>query len=212
MNKIGTVSPQTRNNWLVDAVLLISALIASLSGIYFLFLPIGGFQGGRNPMYGVTVFFERSTWDDLHTWGGIFMITAAAFHVTIHWDWIVRMAKRTVKELTGRNKNMNNCGRFNAGIVAIIGVSFLVTAISAIYLLFFPGGAHGVPDPNILFTRTTWDLIHTWSAILMMVAAMVHFAIHWKWVTKVTGKIVSPLFHRKDRGTSVSPLETMIGK
>jgi hypothetical protein len=195
MNRKGTVSTQTRNNWLIDAVLFIGALVASVSGIYFLFLPVGGYQGGRNPMYGVKVLFERSTWDDLHTWGGIVMIAAAAIHIIIHWDWIVRMTKRIVKELIGRNKNINNCGRFNAGIVAIIGMSFLVTSVSAIYLLFFPGGAHGVPDPMFLFTRTTWDLIHTWSAILLIIAAIVHFVIHWKWVTKVTGKVFSPFLH-----------------
>ena len=84
MNKKYTVAPQTRNNWLVDATLFIGALVASLSGIYFLFLPVGGYQGGRNPMYGVTILFQRETWDDLHTWFGILMIAAAVIHITLH--------------------------------------------------------------------------------------------------------------------------------
>jgi hypothetical protein len=31
------------------AALIISAVAAAFSGIYFLFLPTGGYQGGRNP-------------------------------------------------------------------------------------------------------------------------------------------------------------------
>jgi len=61
-----------------------SALLAALSGIYFLFLPVSGYQGGRNPMYGVTVLFERSAWDDLHTWGGVVMIAICGNPPDLH--------------------------------------------------------------------------------------------------------------------------------
>jgi hypothetical protein len=43
----------------------------------------------------------------------------------------------------------------------------------------------------ILFTRTTWDLLHTWAGIVLITAAVTHFAIHWKWVTKVTSKMMT---------------------
>ena len=180
------LSSETRNNWLVDAFIFTGALIASITGIYFLFLPVGGYQGGRNSMYGVMILFERHTWGDLHTWGGILMIAAAMLHITIHWKWITGMTRRIFRDLTGNGAQLNQRSRFNAAINATIGLSFFAAAVSGIYLLFFPGGAHGVPDPLLVFTRTTWDLIHTWSGVLMTVAGMVHFAIHWRWVTKVT--------------------------
>ena len=41
-----------------------------------------------------------------------------------------------------------------------------------------------------LFTRTTWDLIHTWAAIVLIAAAVVHFAIHWRWIVNVTRRIL----------------------
>lgn len=184
-----SLSTETRNNWLIDAGLLVGALVASLSGVYFLFLPIGGYQGGRNPMYGVTLLFERSTWGDLHIWGSILMIAVAAVHITIHWKWITGMVRRSLNELFGPNRHLNNRSRFNVGINSVVGVSGFVTAITGIYLLFFPGGAFGVPDPNFIFTRTTWDLIHTWAGVAMIIAGVVHFDIHWKWVTKVTNKL-----------------------
>jgi hypothetical protein len=43
------VSPKTRTNWLIDAAVFGSALIAALSGIYFLFLPSGGYQADAMP-------------------------------------------------------------------------------------------------------------------------------------------------------------------
>ena len=191
-----TVSPTTRNNWMIDAVMFTSAILVSLSSIYFLALPVGGYQGGRNPYYGIQIIFERHTWEDLHNWGGIAMILIAAVHITLHWSWIVNMTRRVIGDLIGGGKRLNNRSRFNAAINAVIGVSFLIAAISGVYLLFFPGGAHGVPDPRILFARSIWDLIHTWSGIAMILAALVHFAIHWKWVTKVTGKVFGAAANR----------------
>jgi hypothetical protein len=193
MVKRASVAPQTRNNWLIDLTLFIGAIIASLSGIYFLFLPVGGYQGGRNPMYGITIFFQRETWDDLHTWFGILMIVAAVVHIILHWNWILSMFKRIAHEIIHRETRFNNRSRMNLLINAAVGLGFILVAVSGIYLLFVPGGRNAIPDPRIIFTRTTWDLIHTWSGIVMIVAASVHFAIHWKWITKVTRKIFNSL-------------------
>jgi len=40
-----------------------------------------------------------------------------------------------------------------------------------------------------LFLRSTWDVIHTWSGVVMIITALLHFSIHWRWITKVTEKI-----------------------
>jgi hypothetical protein len=39
------MSRQTRLNWLIDAAVFISGMVAALSGLYFLFVPSGGYQG-----------------------------------------------------------------------------------------------------------------------------------------------------------------------
>jgi len=188
-NRVG-VARQTRNNWLIDLTLFTGAVVAAISGIYFLFLPVGGYQGGRNPMYGVTILFERHTWEDLHTWFGILMIVAAVVHFALHWRWFISMFQRLAREIFLREKRFNNRSRFNLLINTAVALGFILAAISGVYLLFVPGGRNAVSDPHLLFARTTWDLIHTWSAILMIAAAIVHFAIHWKWVTKVTRKMI----------------------
>lgn len=183
------VSKQTQKNWWINAALFSSAVVAALSGIFFLFLPSGGFQGGRNPLYNIQILFTRQTWDDLHTWGGVAMIAAAVIHLTIHWKWVTSMMRRTWNELTGKCGCMNPRGRWNLILNTVVAISFLFTAISGVYFLFVTDGRWAA-DPMVLFTRTTWDLIHTWAGVSFIAAAVIHLAIHWKWVTKVTRKML----------------------
>lgn len=193
MKRTRGVSSQTRNNWLIDAILFLGAVVSTITGIYFLFLPVGGYQGGRNPLYGVKILFVRETWDDLHTWFGIVMIVAAAVHIVVHWNWIINMTKRTLQELFLRQRRLNVRSRINVLINILIGLGFLLTAASGIVLLFTPGGRYAVDGAVFIFTRSTWDLIHTWAGIVMIEAAVLHFAIHWGWVVKVTRKVIGPL-------------------
>jgi preprotein translocase subunit SecY len=187
------VSKQTQKQWWINTVLFTSAVLAALSGVYFLYLPMGGFQGGRNPMYNVQILFTRQIWDDLHTWGGVVMIVVAVIHFVFHWSWVVSMARRAWNELSGKGSSMNSRGRWNLILNTIVAVSFVLSAISGIYFLFVSSGRR-LADPMILFNRTTWDLIHTYAGITLIATAVVHFVIHWKWVTKVTGKMVKKAF------------------
>ena len=197
------VSQQTQKNWWVDAGLFGSAVIATFSGIYFLFLPSGGFQGGRNLLYNVQIPVNRQTWDDLHTWGGVAMIVATAIHLAIHWPWVVSMARRTWNELTGKCGCMNSRGRWNLILNTVVAISFVLTAISGVYFLFVPGGRWAA-DPMILFARATWDMIHTWAGVVLIAAAVTHFSIHWKWVTKVTRKMIAMAFPSRQDPQPVS--------
>jgi len=192
----GTVSKQTRNNWLIDAAVFIGGLVAAITGIYFLFLPVGGYQGGRNPYYGITILFDRHTWEDLHTWFGVLMIAAVVIHFAIHWGWVKGMARRMAKSLRGKGVRLNRYGYFNVAIDATVAISFLLTAISGLYFLFAPGSGWSA-DPGFIFTRTTWDLIHTWAGVVTIIAAIIHFAIHWRWVTKVTRSVFRSLWQRQ---------------
>ena len=195
------ISIKTRRNWEIDAALLISAVLASLSGIYFLYFVIGGYQGGRNPMYGQTILFERHTWDSLHTWTGVIMVLAAIVHIAIHWKWLLNTIKRSWKVLTLQIKPANKHARFNIFINSMIGLTFILAAISGIYFLFFPGGS-GAYQPTLLFSSLVWDIIHTWSGVLMIIAAIVHFAIHWRWVVNVTQRY----FERRTKSNNPATL------
>jgi hypothetical protein len=184
------LSSQTRSNWLIDASVFITGLSSAITGIYFLFFPVGGYQGGRNALYGVTFLFDRSTWDELHMWGGLVMILAAVIHLGIHWKWVVSMLRRTFQAAISGKRVMTKGAWMNLAINAVLGLGFLLTAVSGIYFLFTPSGNHGQETTRTLFLfgRTTWDLIHTWAAVGMMIAAALHFVIHWRWITNVTSR------------------------
>ncbi len=190
MSMKARISGKTRANWLIDAAVAVGGLLAGLSGVYFLYLPSGGYRGGRNPAYGIQILFERHTWSDLHTWTGVLMIAAVAVHFAIHWDWVTRMARRMWSALRSGETNLSRGGRFNLALDALVAVSFLLCALSGIYFLLAPAssGAGHSQQVGLLFSRTTWDMIHTWSGVILIGTAVVHFAIHWRWVKNVTTK------------------------
>ena len=184
---------KARLNYMLDAVIGVAFVISAATGMAFLLMGSGGYQGGRNPMYGVQVLFERHTWSDLHLWGGVLMIAAILVHFSIHWAWVKRMSRRTASILFGEARALSRGSRVNVAINLIVAVSFLICALSGVYFVFasangFQGGHNAGWDPGFLFSRTTWDLIHTWSGVVMGAAAMVHFAIHWRWVKNVTAR------------------------
>jgi len=104
----------------------------------------------------------------------------------------VTMTKRSINILIGRSERMNAGGQFNLLVNLAIGLSGLLAAISGMYFFFAaPGSAK---DPTIfIFTRLTWDLIHTWSGVVMIAAGILHFAIHWRWAVNVTRKLLKPV-------------------
>jgi hypothetical protein len=114
-------------------------------------------------------------------------------HIIVHWNWITKMTRRVFGELTGKGSQFNSRSRYNVMLNVGIGLSFILTSVSGIYMLFVKGGRQGLADPAFIFTRTTWDLIHSWSGIAMILIGLLHFAIHWGWVKKVTGKMINAL-------------------
>ena len=213
MSKRAKISLKNRMNWLLDATVFLGGILAALSGLYFLFVPSNGYQGGRNPMYGVTILFSRHTWDELHTWGGVLMMGAAGIHLAIHGRWIKMTGRRIVKVLHSREARMTKTVWFNLAINALVAISFLLTAASGVYFLFAPsggfqGGRNAGWDPMFLFSRTTWDLIHTWAGVVLIGAAAVHLGIHWQWVKSVTQRFFLSLLPQSD--LNKSPAEARI--
>jgi len=191
-------SPQTRRNWAIVAALALSGIAAVLSGVYFLFLPSGGYQGGRNPMFGVTILFSRHTWDAAHTWGGLVMIAVAALHLALHGPWVRMTGRRVVKAFSAGGQGLSRGAMRNIVLNVLVAASGLITAVTGIYLLFAPSG-HGSS------VAIGWDLVHTWSGVVMTLAAAAHLAIHWRWVTSVARRLVAP--HRPIARPTGLPVE-----
>jgi len=186
MRRKSNLTPKLRQNWWIDAILGMSAVIAILSSLYFLAYPVGGYQGGRNPYYNIRVIFDRHSWDMLHTWSGVLMVVAALLHIIIHWVWITGTANRTWQVIIGKRKQFSTRLTYNILLDAIIGISFVICAVSGIFFMFYPYG--GQNAQTFLLSRYAWDMLHTWSGVVMIIGAILHFALHWKWVVNITGK------------------------
>lgn len=187
-------------NWLLDAVVFTASLVAFLSGIYFLMLPRGGYQGGRNPLHGISIFFQRSTWDDLHTWGGVAMIVAAVIHMIYHWSWVKGALGSLVRRIRSAGGKMSKGAGLKLLIDVVLALSFLLTALSGSYFLLLT--SQGLQSPSnhaFLLGNKTWDLIHTWAGVLLIETALIHFVVHWRWVQKVTRLIALELGHGAKR-------------
>jgi hypothetical protein len=90
-------------NYLLDAVIGLAFLTAGASGIAFLFLGSGGYQGGRNPGFSaVFLGLERGTWSDLHDLAGLVMIAGVIIHLILHRRWIVGTTRQFVTRLVRR--------------------------------------------------------------------------------------------------------------
>lgn len=89
---------KSKLNFVVDVMILIAFMAASLSGLILMTMPRGGYQGGRNPALNQTLLFlTRSQWNDLHVWGSLAMMAGIAVHVALHRRWIVCMARKLVR-------------------------------------------------------------------------------------------------------------------
>ena len=142
----------------------------------------------------------------VQAWAGIVILSLAAIHIPLHWAWIVNMTVRAFKLIIG-NYKMNLYAKFNLGVNIFIGASALISGLSGIYFLLVPGASHEsmAPDPLWLFSRMTWDLIHTWSGVLLIAAATLHIYIHWKWAFKITRKYWRALRRSLTRHTDQRP-------
>jgi hypothetical protein len=191
MKTRGTVSKKTRFLWLIAAPLFLSAAATILSSFYFLAFP-GGFQGGRNPWYNVTIIFNRYTWGEIHTWAGLATIGLVVIHLAIHWEWVTRMVGRISKEISGECRNLSGRSWYNVAVNALIGISFFAVAFSGI-VMFFTASGRAALDPFFGWSRASWDIAHTWAGVTMIAAAGLHLAIHWRWAKNVTRKVLVPV-------------------
>lgn len=87
---------------------------------------------------------------------------------------------------------MNKAKR-NYYVDTVIGITFLIIAVSAIVFL--------VPTSWIDFSVSTtptilgldfgvWQTLHKWSGIAMLIGVVIHQLLHWNWIVTMTKKVL----------------------
>ena len=68
----------TKVNYWIDVTIGITLIASAVSGLVLFLVPGGGYKGGRNPGYGLTVFLmDYHAWTTVHTWSSIAMAAGA---------------------------------------------------------------------------------------------------------------------------------------
>lgn len=204
----GAPGRRTVVHWVTVFLLSISGLLTILTAIYFLVLPSGGYQGGRNPDYGKTFLFSRDIWTSIHTWAGIVMVAVALFHIALHWRWVAEMGRRSLDVVLGKRKSFNRKIWARLAVITVIGLVFVGVAASGIYFFVLPEGRDS-KFVQFLFSRSTWDLIHTWTGIVMIMAGLIHLGQRWKWVARVTQGVGRSLIGRRPAAGPVALQPTL---
>jgi hypothetical protein len=68
-------------------------------------------------------------------------------------------------------------------------VSFLVTAITGLVIMIFlppAEGRGGIHNYLFGYGRHDWGAIHDWAGVVMIIAALIHIALHWNWIVNMT--------------------------
>ena len=61
------------------------------------------------------------------------------------------------------------------------------------------GGRNPAYNLVILFSRATWEDLHTWGGVAMIIAVAVHFTLHWDWTKMMARRIGACLLDRQAR-------------
>jgi cytochrome b subunit of formate dehydrogenase len=120
------------------------------------------------------------------------------------------MASKSRSAKKGPNK-----ARINYYVDIIIGISFILVALSGMILFFAgSGGYQGGRNPRyseaLLGTsRLVWKDLHNWGGIVMTIGVLLHLVLHWKWIVCMTRNLFKGRSGRKARSadTASCPVE-----
>ncbi|MBN1544347.1 DUF4405 domain-containing protein [Candidatus Woesearchaeota archaeon] len=83
--------------------------------------------------------------------------------------------------------------KINYWVDICIFISFIVTAVSGLVILFFlPSGVRRGGFQELLGgIKSAWVDVHNCAGIIMVVLCVVHVVLHWKWAVYMTKVIFS---------------------
>ncbi len=108
----------------------------------------------------------------IHEWLSLAFAAAVIVHILLHWDWIVCVGRKFVK-------NLLHVSKLKFVVDALLFVAVIVVMLSGLLIsravLPFLGleAAH----------NRAWESLHSLSADASLFLMALHFALNWGWVT-----------------------------
>jgi len=88
-------------------------------------------------------------------------------------------------------KNNMDKPKINYLVDSTAFISFLVTSVTGLVIfIFLPSGVRqGRLQEFFGMNKGTWNFIHIWSGILMLVFVVIHLILHWGWIAYMTKNV-----------------------
>ena len=97
---------------------------------------------------------------------------------------------------------MSSKTKLNYIVDVVIGLAFILSALSGLILFLVPSGYQGGRNPyygqTVLFLTThAWKDLHTWGSMAMIAGVGAHLLLHWRWIVCITGRLLKGLLPAK---------------
>jgi hypothetical protein len=162
---------QTKRNFWLDVTIFVALLITTITGfILWLVIP--------HKLDIVFLGFSRSVWAVAHIYSGVVGLAGIVIHIVRHWGWL--------KALRGhRLSGMPEKLRANRVVDRIMWITYIATNVFGpiAWALHFGDDIYVVRDP---------DRLHVVFGVAWTILAIVHLALHWKWITSTTQRCIAP--------------------
>ncbi len=76
--------------------------------------------------------------------------------------------------------------KLNYVLDAVMGLAFLLMGSGG----YLGGQNAGYATALLGLSRGTWNDLHSWASVVMIVGIVVHVALHWKWIVGMTKKMM----------------------
>ena len=128
------------------------------------------------------------TGDAIHEWLGLALGLVLLVHLTLHWDWVVRITRK----LFGRRGHDRLIWLVNLALLfamtLCIGSGIVISRVALPSLGFF------------LTSNLFWNRLHILTAEITLGLVPVHAALRWRWIAGVGRRLVTRRAGRPGQG------------
>jgi hypothetical protein len=131
-------------------------------------------------LFGALFLAYNPAWTGLavHEWLCVITVVPLLFHVIVNWDQTLQVLRRFAELVKATPK-------VNLAVDAALFVAAVTVMLSGLLISQSVARTLGitiVPD-------ALWVSTHAWSADATILLLLVHFALHWRWIVSVAGKL-----------------------
>jgi hypothetical protein len=162
---------KTEQNFWLDVTIFVALLITTMTGfILWLVIP--------HKLDIVFLGFSRSMWVAAHILSGVLGLAGIVIHIVRHWTWL--------KALRGRRfGGLQEKVRANRVVNRIMWITYIATNVfgAMAWALHFGDDNYVVMVP---------ERLHVVFGVTWTILAIVHLALHWKWIASNSQRFMIP--------------------